>query len=165
MSGDCQELKITTPIEKIAAYYSTFTSGGTLASISYIKDGRQKTYGKPTGSFREWDFNDNEVLIGLYGSTDGRKIMKLGFLTLNKYATDSCDDAPPEPVVEEVEEEEVEVQKLGLIEAALETVNGDVTLRFLGLTIMSLLIIFLILCICTQCVKCCCPNKTQVIPI
>ena len=107
MSGDCQELKITSPIQKIAAHYSTYTSDGTIASISYIKDGRQKTYGTPSGSSREWDFDENEVLIGLYGSTDGRKIMKLGFLTLNKYANAYCDDGEIAPIEEVVVEEVV----------------------------------------------------------
>ena len=59
MSGDCQELKITSPIEKIIAYYSSFTEGGNLSSISYIKEGKMKTYGKWGGDFREWEFNEN----------------------------------------------------------------------------------------------------------
>ena len=71
-----------------------------MSSISYIKEGKMKTYGTLGGDFREWEFNENEVLLGLYGSTDGRKITKLGFITLNTYATDSCVEAIP-IVVEE----------------------------------------------------------------
>ena len=109
------------------------------------------------------------MLLGLYGSTDGKRIMKLGFITLNTYATDSCDEAIP--IVDEEDEVVVETKTStsekedSLTSEIITTINGDVTFRFLALTIMALVIVFMLLCICTQCVKFCCPSKASVQPI
>ena len=89
--------------------------------------------------------------------------MKLGFITLNTYATDSCEQAIP-LVADEVEEEPEPVveQEESVSSLIIDTINGDVTLRFLTLTVLALIIVGMLLCICTQCVKCCCPNKASV---
>ena len=85
----CQTLTLSGPIEQIRASYTRSTSS--VSAIKYYKGSVSKTYGTLISLYREWFFDENNVLLGLHGRVhnNGSKITQLGFITLDPSVT-SC---------------------------------------------------------------------------
>ena len=65
----CRTLKLTEgSIEKIQASYSQNSKA--VTAIKYFKDGNKAAYGSLLKNYVEWNFNENEALIGLHGSVE-----------------------------------------------------------------------------------------------
>ena len=100
MSGNCQTLELSGPIERIKASYSN--DKRSVSSVQYYKGGIKKTYGTLLNSYRTWTFGDSNVLLGLHGKVDGKTIKKLGFIALDTEMS-SC---PVEEAESEITTEE-----------------------------------------------------------
>ena len=81
LSGTCQTLTLSGQIDAIRAYYNESTR--TVKSVQYFKDTTKKTYGEMGSPYEQWNFGDDNILLGLYGYTDGAVIKSLGFISLD----------------------------------------------------------------------------------
>ena len=100
MSGSCQTLTLSGPIEKIRASYAR--SEAKVSAIKYYKGSAAKTYGTLLSTFKEWTFSDTNILLGLHGRVidEGKlSIKELGFVTLDT-SLSSCPTPEPEATTE-----------------------------------------------------------------
>lgn len=73
-----------------------------------------KTYGRLVAGYTQWDFTDDQQIVGVYGNHSERGIERLGFITLD---TECQAAAPDQAFVEEAEDQEGE----GVTEPETET--------------------------------------------
>lgn len=81
LSGKCQTLTLSGPIERIRAHYDTDLE--LVTSVMYFRGGLSKTYGIMKQPYEEWNFDDDSMLLGLHGYEDGDAIKQLGFISVN----------------------------------------------------------------------------------
>ena len=84
MSGICRSLILEGPLEKIKASYSS--NDKAVNAIKYYRGDASITYGTLLNPNIEWNFDESNSLIGIYGYMEGTVIKQLGFLV---YSTDA----------------------------------------------------------------------------
>jgi len=77
----CSEMTIEGPLSGIRASYSEKESA--LGGLAYFKDNQKKTYGEVGDDYTEWDFTDDNPVVGIEGEYNERGIQKLGLITLD----------------------------------------------------------------------------------
>ena len=93
LSGTCQTLTLSGQIDAIRAYYNESTRA--VKSVQYFKDTTKKTYGEFGNPYEQWNFGDDNILLGLYGYTDGAVIKSLGFISLDQTVSSCPDEVDP----------------------------------------------------------------------
>ena len=81
MEGKCQVLTISGNIEKVAVSFSQ--NSRSINSVRYTKGSQSKTYGTMLQGYKEWNFDDSKLLLGLQANVEDGAIRRLGFLYLD----------------------------------------------------------------------------------
>ena len=79
-NDECQEMKIAGPLTRIRASYSEENG---VDSIRYYRGDQMKTYGELGDDYTEWQLQNDQPLVGVYGYQSERGIEKLGFITFD----------------------------------------------------------------------------------
>ena len=91
MTGNCQKLLLAGPLESMRA---TQSDDYGVKSMTYLRNGRKKTFGKSGERIVEWTLTQSEPIIGIHGSFTGDRISSLGFITLDTACQVPFDQAP-----------------------------------------------------------------------
>ena len=81
LRGNCRNLKLAGPIEKIVASFST--ADASVTGVAFYRGTTKVEFGvistlRPSST---WLFDDKNKLMGVHGELDGDTIVKLGFVT------------------------------------------------------------------------------------
>ena len=72
MSGTCQTISLKGAIEKTRCSYSP--SSGSVTSVKFYKGGLVKSYGTLLSTYKEWEYSETQLLMGLHGRVKGETI-------------------------------------------------------------------------------------------
>ena len=103
--GNCRTLELTGEINSIKAS----VGANKVKSVRFIKGTTSLEFGTLHSTQKEWLFDENNVLIGVYGHSNGPVINEIGFITLDLECL-----SQPDPEVVRIRLEQIEEEKFKL---------------------------------------------------
>jgi len=137
MTGTCKTLNLTGGLDRIRASSKSDSSG--VNNIKYYRGSKVKSFGdSDADEYTEWQFNEDNELVGVYGRQSERGIEQLGFITLDT-ACQAAAEFKPEPE-EQVVPSNVEIFLPEEIEQKPITEKESESGLLLGFDLMTIII-------------------------